>query len=61
YNGKPGHPVLFDRAYFDELELLEGDVGAKSVIDAHPDKVITVEVDDENIFRDIDTPDDLAS
>lgn len=61
HKGRPGHPVLFDHTYFAELELLEGDVGARSVIDAHPDRVIIVEVDDPNILRDIDTPDDLAS
>ena len=57
--GKTGHPVIFPQRYFAEIQALEGDVGAKPVIDAHPEAVITVEVDDPGIFRDIDTPADL--
>lgn len=58
-DGKTGHPVIFSNVYFEEIGRLEGDVGARAVIDAHPDKVITVAVDDPGIFRDIDTPADL--
>lgn len=58
--GRTGHPVIFPQAYFPEIEALEGDVGAKAVIDAHADQVITVEVNDPGIFRDIDTPADLS-
>ena len=59
-NGQTGHPVIFPQACFDEIEALEGDVGARSVIDARPDRVMTVEVNDPGIFRDIDTPADLS-
>lgn len=58
--GKTGHPVIFPRAYFQEIEQLEGDVGARAVIEAHPDKAIQVEVNDPGILRDIDTPTDLS-
>lgn len=60
HKGKAGHPVLFDHAYFDEIAALSGDVGARSVVSAHKTSVMTVEVDDPGIFRDIDTPSDLA-
>jgi len=59
-NGKSGHPVIFPQDCFAEIETLEGDVGARSVIDAHPDRVLMVEVNDPGIFRDIDTPADLS-
>lgn len=60
-NGTPGHPVIFDNAYFNEIQLLEGDRGARPVVDAHQDKLIQVEIDDPGILRDIDTLDDIAS
>jgi molybdenum cofactor cytidylyltransferase len=58
-NGTPGHPVIFDQAYFEELQALEGDRGARSVVDAHQDNLVLVEVDDPGVLKDIDTPNDL--
>ena len=61
YQGKTGHPVLFDRCYFPELEKISGDQGAKSIIEANPQHIINVEVDDPGILLDIDKPEDLKS
>ena len=58
-NGTPGHPVIFDQAYFEELQALEGDRGARSLVDAHQDNLVLVEVDDPGVLKDIDTPNDL--
>jgi molybdenum cofactor cytidylyltransferase len=44
YNGVQDHPVLFDRAVFNELMSLEGDVGAKSVINRSAERVGFVDV-----------------
>lgn len=60
-HGRPGHPVLFDRCYFDEIAALEGDEGARSILAAHPDKIIRIAVNDAGILLDIDTPEDLQS
>lgn len=59
HEGKEGHPVLFDHVYFKEISELKGDVGARSIVDAHRDKVVEVHVDDAGILQDIDLPDDL--
>ena len=59
-NNKRGHPVLFDKDYFDEMAQLSGDQGARSVIEAHKDSVFEVEVEDPGVIQDIDTPEDLA-
>ena len=61
YDGKRGHPVLFDRSLVDELAAMEGDRGARAVIDAHRDKARAVEVDDVGVCLDIDTPEDYAA
>lgn len=60
-NNRQGHPVIFHHSYFSEIESLEGDIGAKPILDAHKDRVIEVPVDDSGIFIDVDVPEDLAS
>jgi molybdenum cofactor cytidylyltransferase len=54
--GAPGHPVGFSREFFAELMALEGDRGARSVVDAHAAAVQRVAVDDPGVLTDIDQP-----
>jgi molybdenum cofactor cytidylyltransferase len=54
FEGRPGHPVLFAAAYFDELATLSGDEGARAVIAAHPEAFRAVAVDDPAVCRDLD-------
>jgi Uncharacterized MobA-related protein len=53
-----GHPVIFDRAVFDEIRRAGLDAGAKSVVRAHEHEIVNVPVDDEGCVRDVDTPAD---
>jgi molybdenum cofactor cytidylyltransferase len=53
-----GHPVLFDRAVFEELRGAPLAEGAKTVVRAHAAAVVNVPVDDEGCVADVDTPDD---
>ena len=53
-----GHPVIFDRAVFEELRAAPLDAGAKSVVRAHEATIVNVPVDDEGCLRDVDTPAD---
>lgn len=59
-SGIRGHPVGFRAALADELLALDGDEGARSVIQRHRDAVRLIPVDDPGIHRDIDRPEDLA-
>lgn len=59
HEGRRGHPVLFARAFFPALCALAGDVGARSVIAAHSEAVVEVEVGDPGILVDVDTPEAL--
>ncbi|MCO7631411.1 MULTISPECIES: NTP transferase domain-containing protein [Pseudomonas] len=61
YQGRPGHPVLFGRAFWPALCQLEGDNGARAVLQAHPGAVRTVDVADPGVLLDIDRPADLPS
>jgi molybdenum cofactor cytidylyltransferase len=58
YDGEPGTPVIFSRAFFPELLQLEGADGGRRVIAAHPDQVRLVDLPAER-GRDLDTPEDL--
>ena len=55
-DGRRGNPVIFGRLYCDELLALTDDRGAGRLIEANPDSLIEVEVDDPGIHRDVDTP-----
>ena len=54
--GQRGHPVLFARDFFPALRQLQGDSGARQLLQQHRGKVLEVVVQDEGILRDIDTP-----
>ncbi len=56
-----GHPVLFDRAVFDELRRAPLAEGAKAVVHGHARQLLNVEVDDEGCLTDVDTPDDYKA
>lgn len=59
YRGTQGTPVLFDGAVFGELAGLDGDAGARSVVQARPERVARVAVD-APMPLDVDTPEDYA-
>jgi len=54
YQGQTGHPVLFHRRYREELLRLRGDVGAREIVRAHPEDVLTVAVETPAVLYDID-------
>ncbi|HYD97558.1 MAG TPA: nucleotidyltransferase family protein [Noviherbaspirillum sp.] len=59
YKGKRGHPVGFSRRFYRDLLALDGDAGARRILDAHPDACIATDVDDAGVLRDVDLPSDL--
>lgn len=59
YGDVPGHPALFDRSVFPELLALDGDHGARSIIDRDPGRVAIVQLA-APAPRDVDTVQDLA-
>ena len=58
--GKRGNPVLWARRFFAEMQDVAGDVGAKHLIGAYPEMVAEVEMADDGVLTDIDTPQALA-
>jgi molybdenum cofactor cytidylyltransferase len=52
---KRGHPVLWSSRHFAEMAKLEGDVGARVLLERHADAVLQVPVEDPGIHLDVDT------
>ncbi len=59
--GRHGHPVGFSRSLLSELLALDGDEGARSIVQRHRAALVAIEVDDPGIFTDIDTRSDLEA
>ena len=60
HNGHRGHPVIFDRELFAELQSCPEEEGARHVVNADPTRVAYIDSDDPGINLDLDTPSDLA-
>jgi CTP:molybdopterin cytidylyltransferase MocA len=61
YDGRRGNPVLFARRFFPELQALQGDVGGREVLRAHPEAVHEVPMPDPAAGQDVDTWEDLQA
>jgi molybdenum cofactor cytidylyltransferase len=59
YRGVQGTPVLFTAEVFRELAALDGDAGARSIVQARPERVARVPID-APMPPDVDTPEDYA-
>lgn len=58
-DGRWANPVLWPRAFFDRIVTLEGDRGARSILEERRDRVIEVPRDNPGLLFDIDTRRDL--
>lgn len=57
--GRRGHPVGFASHYRDELLALQGDSGARRLLERDISRLVDIKIDDAGIFADIDIPGDL--
>lgn len=57
--GRRGHPVLWGRRHFADLQALQGDQGARQLLTAHADEIVECDAGSEVIFADADTPEAL--
>lgn len=60
HKGERGHPVGFGAALRDELLALDGDQGARAVVERHSDSVQLIACDDPGILFDVDRKSDIA-
>lgn len=58
-DGKRGHPVGFAFHYREELLALQGDTGARHLLERDKSDLVQIGTGNKGIFTDIDIPDDL--
>ena len=61
YRDQRGHPVGFGAALRDELLLLDGDQGARTILDKHRDSLHLMECEDAGVLYDIDRKSDVRT
>ncbi|KXB31172.1 molybdopterin-guanine dinucleotide biosynthesis protein MobA [Dechloromonas denitrificans] len=61
FAGQRGHPVGFAARWRAELAAVQGDHGARQLLQGAPSEIEFVTLDDPGILADIDTPADLAA
>ena len=61
WKGKRGNPVLWAQRFFPEMLQLKGDFGAKELMGKYAELVVEVEMNDNGIIIDIDTPEALEA
>lgn len=59
HKGKTGNPIGLSEHFKLNLEVLKGDVGARSIVEQYRDARILVNVEDAGIFHDVDHPNDM--
>lgn len=59
HGGRRGNPIIWDHRFFEEMQELEGDEGARGLLAEFANLVIEVEMPDDAIHLDIDTPEML--
>lgn len=60
-DGRRGNPILWERRHIAEMMGITGDTGAKAMLNRHADHVVEVDVHDDAVLIDFDTPEALAA
>lgn len=60
HRGERGHPVGFGAQLRDELLALDGDQGARAVLERHREAIRLIECDDPGVLYDIDRKADIT-
>lgn len=56
---KRGNPILWSNEYLKQIQSINGDMGAKNILDQHIDQITEVPMDENAVLFDIDTPEHL--
>lgn len=61
YRMRRGHPIVIDRAYWNEILSLDAGKTLRHVINAHASEIHYVVVETDSVLRDMDTPEEYQS
>ena len=56
---KEGNPILFSKFMKKEIMNIDGDIGAKNIIEKNKDKILYVPIKSSGIILDFDTKEDF--
>lgn len=59
FQGRRGNPVIFPRLFFDDMQGVSGDQGARDIVKLNSDTLIRVAMPDDAVLVDVDTVDQL--
>lgn len=59
FEGQRGNPTIFNRSIYEEIMMIDGDIGARDIIAKNTERVLYAEIKDPLCFFDIDSPHDL--
>ena len=59
YEGKQRNPVLFLISMKEKIMSIQGDAGAKKILELNKDKITYVQIDDISIIKDFNTKEDF--
>ncbi|HLF21371.1 MAG TPA: nucleotidyltransferase family protein, partial [Aestuariivirga sp.] len=60
HRGQRGNPVLWGAKHFAAMAALDGDRGAKALMEQFADELVEIEMADDGVLIDADTPEALA-
>ena len=55
FKGSRGNPILFSKLMKKEIMKIEGDIGAKKILELNKNNILYLEINDESIKRDFNT------
>ena len=61
YKNKQGNPILFSKLMKKKIMTIEGDVGAKKILELNKDKILNIETNDQSITKNFNTLDNFSS
>ena len=60
YKDQKGNPILFSILMKKEILNIQGDIGAKQILQSNEDKILKVEIADQGVTRDFNTNGDFT-
>ena len=61
YKGQQGNPVLFNKSMKEKIMSITGNIGAKQILELNKDKILNLEINDQNITKGFNTQGDFSS
>ena len=61
YKGQQGNPILFNKSMKEKIMSIDGDAGAKKILEFNKDKILNLEINDQGVAKGFNTQIDFDS